>query len=307
VQCLELRLPLDEQLSLIRFETSCGATRIGICNGSGEVRELPLTSMAEALRLTAAELKSLTQAQTQDAVDDVGRVLPPVDGRTEVWASGVTYLRSRTARREESRVPDVYAMVYEAERPELFFKAVSWKVVGDGDPIGIRVDSAVNVPEPELAAVANAHGEIVGYTICNDVSSRSIEGENPLYLPQAKVYAGACSLGPAIRLFHTLPADWNATIGCTIQRAGALLWSAMTNTDQLVRSPAELMSWLFRQDHYPDGAVLSTGTGLVPELDVALQEGDTVEVLIEGIGRLRNHVRVGTNAFGAQKVSAQTE
>jgi 2-dehydro-3-deoxy-D-arabinonate dehydratase len=269
--------------------------RVGLIDAAGQLLDLPFSSLSEALRLPARELQAVLDAGGPPAT--AAGLLAPVDGRMEVWASGVTYRRSKVARIEESDVADVYSLVYEAERPELFFKSVPWKVVTDGQPIGIRADSALNVPEPELAVVANTYGEIIGYTVCNDVSSRSIEGSNPLYLPQAKVYAGSCALAPAIRLAGTLPDPLVADITCTITRAGAVVWTATTSSSELRRSPSELLLWLFRQDFYPDGAVLSTGTGLVPELDTALAAGDVVEIDIAEVGRLRNTVEIGTPGF----------
>jgi len=193
---------------------------------------------------------------------------------------------------EESEAKDVYSLVYDAERPELFFKSVAWKVVGDGDPIGIRADSELNVPEPELALVLNSGGELVGLTVCNDVSSRSIEGENPLYLPQAKVYTDSCALGPGIRPVWEVDDAGDLGIACVITRDGAPAWSAQTRTSQLHRSFGVLVEHLFRASVFPQGAVLSTGTGIVPELDFTLSPGDRVTIEIEHVGTLTNTVTV---------------
>jgi 2-dehydro-3-deoxy-D-arabinonate dehydratase len=194
----------------------------------GRVWPLPLRSLGELLSLPLHEIRELVAAaERAPSVDAAGlHRLPPVDGQTEVWASGVTYRRSMQARMEESDVKDVYSRVYDAERPELFFKSVAWKVVGDGDRIGIRADSELNVPEPELALVLNRAGELVGLAVCNDVSSRSIEGENPLYLPQAKVYTDACALGPGIRPVWEVGDPGDLGIECTITRGDAIVWSA---------------------------------------------------------------------------------
>jgi 2-dehydro-3-deoxy-D-arabinonate dehydratase len=257
---------------------------------------LPVSSIAELLRLSGAELRRMLTGELPPAPDDGGGILPPVDGRTEVWASGVTYLRSRSARMHESTDPDIYDRVYEAERPELFFKSAAWRVVTDGEPIGVREDSTWDVPEPELAIVINSGGEIVGYGICNDVSSRSIEGENPLYLPQAKVYAGACAISTGFRPAWEVDAR-GLEIRLSIQRDGAVIFDESTNTDQLARELPELVAHLYRAENFPDGAWLSTGTGLVPPDHVSLQDGDVVEVAIAEIGRLRNTVRTGRSTW----------
>jgi 2-dehydro-3-deoxy-D-arabinonate dehydratase len=230
-------------------------------------------------------------------VDTPLRVLPPIDGLTEVWASGVTYRRSREARVEESSVKDVYTRVYDAERPELFFKSVAWRVVGGDEPIGIRSDSSLNVPEPELALVVNAFGELVGVTICDDVSSRSIEAENPLYLPQAKIYAGACALGPGIRPLWEVPSLDDLAISVRVERAGEVVWADATSTSALHRALSDLVEHLFRAMHFPQGVVLSTGTGLVPDIAFTLHPGDEVTITIDAIGTLRNVVKEGRNAF----------
>ena len=226
-----------------------------------------------------------------------GGIVPPLTGRTEVWGAGVTYERSRSARVEESQVADVYSLVYEAGDPELFFKSAAWRVVTDGDPIGIREDSLLNVPEPELAVVANRFGEIVGYTICNDVTSRSIEGENPLYLPQAKIYAGSCAVLSRIRPVWELANPEALAIGCQIVRNGGVIWGAEGSTSRMRRSFAELVDWAFQGQEHPDGLVLSTGTMLVPDMDTTLEDGDVVTIEIEEVGRLSNTVRRGVEAF----------
>jgi 2-dehydro-3-deoxy-D-arabinonate dehydratase len=230
---------------------------------------------------------------------DGRRLLPPVDGLTEVWASGVTYRRSSEARQEESQVADVYARVYAAARPELFFKSPAWRVCGSGEPVGVRPDSPINVPEPELALVCNADGEIVGLSICDDVSSRSIEGENPLYLPQAKVYSGSCSFGPGIVPVWTVPDVKALTISVRVERAGATAWRGETSTALINRDLTDLVEHLYRYAAFPHGAVLSTGTGLVPDLTFSLAPGDEVRIDIERLGTLRNPVRSATaDEFG---------
>lgn len=216
--------------------------------------------------------------------------LPPIDVQ-DVWAAGVTYERSRVARQEEAKDGgDVYARVYTAERPELFFKARGPWVVGPHNAVGIRHDATWNVPEPELALVINPALEIVGVTIGNDMSSRDIEGENPLYLPQAKMYTRSCALGPAIAL-SKLEAAWPAKrIMLQIRRAGVVVFSGETHTQQIRRRPDELVAYLGRALSFPDGAVLLTGAGIVPPDSFTLAAGDDVQIEIDGIGVLRNRV-----------------
>jgi 2-dehydro-3-deoxy-D-arabinonate dehydratase len=209
----------------------------------------------------------------------------------------VTYRRSREARMEESAVSDVYDRVYEADRPELFFKAPSWRTCGDGDLVGVRADSAVDVPEPELALVVNAFAEVVGYSVCNDVSSRSIEGENPLYLPQAKIYAGSCAFGPGIRPAWEVEDTAALTISIAVRRSGEVVWQDSCSTATLHRDLPELVTYLFRAMEFPHGVVLSTGTGLVPELTFSLTDGDEIDVDISGVGTLHNIVATGAQPF----------
>jgi 2-dehydro-3-deoxy-D-arabinonate dehydratase len=204
----------------------------------------------------------------------------------------VTYYKSRDARMEESKNAgggDFYARVYEAERPELFFKASPHRVRGPGQPLRIRRDARWNVPEPELALVVSAAGTIEGYTVGNDMSSRDIEGENPLYLPQAKVYDASCGLGPCI-----LVADGalllERSIALEIRRGGEPVFEAKTSLTRLKRRPEELVAWLFRESTFPHGCVLLTGTGIVPPSDFTLEPGDVVEITVDGIGTLRNPV-----------------
>jgi 2-dehydro-3-deoxy-D-arabinonate dehydratase len=220
---------------------------------------------------------------------DAPHLLPPVD-RQEVWAAGVTYAWSREARVREAVAKEVYIKVYEAERPELFFKSLSEKVVGPNDWIGIRGDSHWNVPEPELALVLNPEMQIVGYTVGNDASSRDIEGENPLYLPQAKVYRHSCALGPAIALAGEKVVGQRLAIAMTIQRYGKVAFQAETNTAEIHRPLAELADYLGRYNDFPHGAVLLTGTGIVPGDDFTLRDGDEVTIEIEQIGTLHNTV-----------------
>ena len=208
----------------------------------------------------------------------------------EIWCAGVTYERSRDARVEESAVKDVYTMVYDAPRPELFMKDAGMRrTVGPGRPIGIRDDSTWNVPEPEIGVVLGKHGRIAGLTIGNDVSSRDIEGANPLYLPQAKIYAGACAIGPAVYV----PEDWDAPleISLTIRDAdGTVLFAGDTSTARMKRTFTDLVEWLIRDNPVPPGSVLLTGTGLVPPDDFTLLPGHMVEIHVPEIGTLANPV-----------------
>jgi 2-dehydro-3-deoxy-D-arabinonate dehydratase len=218
-------------------------------------------------------------------------VLVPVGGQ-EVWAAGVTYARSRTARNEESGGHDFYNLVYEAERPELFFKAAPGRARGPGGVIGVRSDSGWDVPEPELALVCDARGEIAAYTIGNDVSSRSIEGENPLYLPQAKVYRGSCALGPCLVPVGEAPAPEDMEIRLAIARDGEDVFEGSTQVALLRRKPAELVDWLFRAQEFAAGVVLLTGTSIVPGKEFTLRGGDEVRIAITGLGELANTVEV---------------
>lgn len=218
--------------------------------------------------------------------------LPPLD-RQEVWAAGVTYIRSKVAREEESASSGAsrfYDLVYTAPRPELFFKAPAWRVVAPGVPVRIRKDATWSVPEPELALVVSPSLQIVGYTIGNDMSSRDIEGENPLYLPQAKCYDGSCAVGPFVTLAASMPEATGVTIRLKISRAGTSVFEGTTTLSTMKRSLTELVSWLGREVTFPDGVVLLTGTGIVPPDSFNLASGDVVQIDIAGIGSLINPV-----------------
>ena len=224
-----------------------------------------------------------------EAVDfDASEAELPVEP-PEVWASGVTYQISEEARQAESDKPDVYIDVYENERPEVFFKATPGRTVGPGEAVGIRADSTWDTPEPELAVVLY-RGDIVGFTIGNDMSSRSIEGENPLYLPQAKVYDRCCSLGPCVVSAADIDDPHDLEMTMRIYRDGEQVYDGVTNTNEMVRTCEELSSYLGRHNVLPDLTVLLTGTALVPEGDFTLREGDVVEIDIEAIGTLTNAV-----------------
>jgi len=230
------------------------------------------------LELPRAALRGvLAAAVTTEAA--TGDLLPPIEATHEVWAAGVTYLRSRDAREAESQTGDIYTRVYGAARPELFWKAVGWRVVGPGGAIRVRPDSTWDVPEPEMTLVINRSGEIVGYCAGDDVSSRSIEGENPLYLPQAKVYTGSCALGPGIRLSEPA-ALRDLPVRLDIARDGATVFTGETRTSQMKRTPEELADALFRGLDFPHGAFLMTGTGIVPPDTFTLRAGDRVTIIV---------------------------
>ncbi|MEV4534286.1 fumarylacetoacetate hydrolase family protein [Asanoa sp. NPDC049518] len=285
-------------MHIVRYRREHDDTaRVGV-RADGVVRELPVPSVAALLHESVADLRELLAAPG-NVVDDA-RLLAPVDGATEVWAAGVTYQRSREARMEESSEADIYGRVYDAARPELFFKSAAWRVVVDGEPIAIRADSGLDVPEPELALVINRFGEIAGYLVSNDMSSRSIEGENPLYLPQAKVYAGACALSAGIRPVWEVDGS-DLAVAVRVTREGVAVWSGATSTARLKRPFAELVDYLFRADNFPDGAVLSTGTGLAPAMDFTLRPDDVVTITIDGVGELTNPVVVGKEHFDFQR------
>jgi 2-dehydro-3-deoxy-D-arabinonate dehydratase len=284
-------------MKLCRFKDKQGKIQIGL-----------VTEDQSVVALTPAgihEMRPLLESEEPIAsVNATGwRKLPriplpevslctPVE-RQEVWAAGVTYLRSKTARMEESNFSaTAYDRVYEAERPELFFKALGEKVVAPEEPVGIRRDARWSVPEPELALVLNSRGKIVGCTIGNDMSSRDIEGENLLYLPQAKIYERSCALGPWLLVGATEAQARTWQIRLKILRGGRPVFSGQTQVGQLKRSFVELAEYLFRSQKFPHGAVLLTGTGIVPPDDFTLQSGDQTEIEFDGIGQLRNSVIV---------------
>src|SRR5205823_9714310 len=210
-------------------------------------------SLAELLHLSAAGLRSVLEAGLKPSGRQAEIILAPIDGQTEVWAAGVTYRRSEQARVEESGTPDIYTRVYSADRPELFFKATPRRVAGPEESVVVRADSTWDVPEPELAVVVNARAEIVGYTIGNDVSSRSIEGDNPLYLPQAKVYARSCALGPGITPAWQIDDPYALRMRMRIQRGGQAYWSGEASTADLKRRLEDPVEYPFREDDFPDG------------------------------------------------------
>jgi 2-dehydro-3-deoxy-D-arabinonate dehydratase len=284
-------------MKLCRFKDKQGAARPGLVRDDQTILDLAaagiirLTTLLESPDPLAQLEQALSQNPPPVAVADV-QLCAPVE-QQEVWAAGVTYLRSKTARMEESNFSaTAYDRVYEAERPELFFKAMPEKVIAPGQAVGIRRDSHWSVPEPELALVISSAGKIVGYTIGNDMSSRDIEGENSLYLPQAKIYAGSCALGPWITIGPTEreARQWN--IRLAIRRKGEFVFEGATSVGKIKRGFEELVGFLFRSQLFPNGVVLLTGTGLVPPDSFTLQAGDEVAMEIDGIGRLHNPVAV---------------
>jgi 2-dehydro-3-deoxy-D-arabinonate dehydratase len=260
-----------------------------VVSKNGIYKTIPgIPTLTQALQIRMSDLKSAIEKDSGEVV--TGDLVPPVAPETEVWGAGVTYLRSRDARKEESDTPDVYQRVYEADRPELFFKATCRRTVGNGDPIGIRYDSEASVPEPEVAIVVNKFREIIGFSICNDMTARTIEGENPLYLPQAKSYLGSTSLGPDITLAWMAPSAADMTIHAEIKRGTEIVWKADTALSGLNRTLPDLVNYLFRCQTFPDGVILSTGTGIIPPLEFITKEGDVISITVNGLGVLSNPV-----------------
>ncbi|HXJ56916.1 MAG TPA: fumarylacetoacetate hydrolase family protein [Verrucomicrobiae bacterium] len=282
-------------MKLCRFQTAASGSKVGLL-----LDEAVLDLSAEGIdRISSllefeglmGQLSALakTASLPRCALDQI-KLLSPLD-RQEVWAVGVTYLRSKKARMEESDFSaTAYDKVYDADRPELFFKALPEKVVPTGEAVGIRKDAHWNVPEPELAFVLNSRGHLVGYTIGNDMSSRDIEGENLLYLPQAKIYDRSCAVGPVIVVGATETDARAWTILLEIQRAGEIVFRGDTSVNQIKRRFADLVEYLFRSQTFPHGAILLTGTGIVPPDGFTLQPDDRIRITISGIGLLENHV-----------------
>jgi 2-dehydro-3-deoxy-D-arabinonate dehydratase len=275
---------------IFRVALADGSVRLAVGDPyTGPTRLVaPGSTIAKALGAGSHDLNQLLEeAESDRPIDGAVRILAPVDTQ-EVWAAGVTYRRSRDERKAESTTADVYDRVYVADRPELFFKSAAWRVRGPGETIGVRADSAWNVPEPELGVVVASDGSIAGFVIGNDVSSRTIEGENPLYLPQAKVYDGSCALGPCL-----VPAD-QATlplgINLTIERDGGQAFTGTTSSAEIKRSLEDLIEHLMRALALPDGAILLTGTDIVPAAPFTLLPGDVVRIEIDGLGVLENPV-----------------
>lgn len=283
-------------MQLCKYRQVAGEIEVGILQ-NGQVRKLRLgqgrgpQTLADLLH--ADDPAALARSLCEPVAVPLGvlKLLAPIDGQ-EVWAAGVTYKRSREARERESvGAARFYDLVYKADRPELFFKATPRRVVGPGDFVQVRQDARWTVPEPEVALVVSPSLRIVGYTIGNDMSSRDIEGENPLYLPQAKVYNGSCSLGPAITLAADLPPLDQVTIQLTIVRGGQTVFDGSTTLAAMARTFTDLVSWLGRDNTFPDGVILLTGTGIVPPDTFTLASGDEVRIDVTGVGQLANKVR----------------
>jgi 2-dehydro-3-deoxy-D-arabinonate dehydratase len=281
-------------MKLCRFQIASYAPRVGILMDHAVIDLAAagvgvLTDLLETGTLAARVAELARRNLPRVPLPEV-HLLSPVD-RQEIWAAGVTYLRSKAARMEESNFSArAYDHVYEAPRPELFMKSLPEKVVGPGEPVGIRRDSRWSVPEPELALVLNSRGEIAGYTIGNDMSSRDIEGENLLYLPQAKIYERSCAVGPCIAVGVTEADVHTWSVRLEIRRDGTEFFAAETSVSRMKRTPGDLANWLFRSQRFPHGAILLTGTGIVPPDNVTLEEGDRVRIAISGIGILENEV-----------------
>ena len=288
-------IKVGDKTKVCRFLTSQRETRVGLLTGEDQILDLSEAGVSNLTFLldtknALEQLKTLSQQRlTRFPLKQI-QLLSPVE-RQEVWAAGVTYLRSKKARMEESNFSaNAYDRVYSAPRPEIFFKSLPEKVVGPGEPVGIRADAKWNVPEPELALVINSQGTIVGYTIGNDMSSRDIEGENLLYLPQAKIYHRSCAVGPCIVVGSTETIARTWTITLQIYREGRIIFEGQTTVDQIKRHFEELVSYLCRSQTFPYGAVLLTGTGIVPGEDFTLRAEDRVRIEVNGIGVLENAV-----------------
>jgi 2-dehydro-3-deoxy-D-arabinonate dehydratase len=279
-------------MQLCKVQTETGQARVGIFE-SGHVQLLEgLASLSDILHADnpAAVVRDLVDDDTPQLPLDEVTLLAPID-RQEVWAAGVTYKRSQEAReRESAGAGSFYDKVYSAPRPELFLKATPHRVAGPGERVRIRRDSRWNVPEPELTLVISPRLKLVGYTAGNDMSSRDIEGENPLYLPQAKVYDHSCALGPVITLAEAMPPLSQVAIRLIIERRGQSVFDGSTSVGQMKRTPQELIDWLGRDNSFPAGVFLLTGTGIVPPDDFTLAAEDRVSIDITGVGRLTNTV-----------------
>ena len=275
------------KFSIIASQSNAYQFAVTIDGAHSGVEKIP--TLTQAMHLTLDELKSAV-SKTSGAI--TGNLVAPISPEIELWGAGVTYLRSRDARKEESGVPDVYQRVYEADRPELFFKSNAVRARGTNSPVGIRYDSDASVPEPEVAIFINRYREIIGYAICNDMTARTIEGENPLYLSQAKIYIGSTAIGPDITPAWLAPTPAEMKIKARILRGTAIAWEAETSLAALNRTLEDLITYLFRCQDFPHGVILSTGTGIVPPLDISLAAGDVVEIDVAGIGKLTNPVEV---------------
>jgi 2-dehydro-3-deoxy-D-arabinonate dehydratase len=284
-------------MQLCKVQLSNGEVRVGSL-AHDHVQLLDLEDYVGIKSLSDVLHADDPAGMARELIDDTARPLPahdltflaPLD-KQEVWAAGVTYKRSQEARERESvGAAKFYDLVYSAARPELFFKATPHRVVGPGGQVRIRADSNWSVPEPELALVVSPRMKLIGFTIGNDMSARDVEGENPLYLPQAKVYDHCCALGPVITLAGHLPPPDRLTIHLTIERRGLEVFAGSTSIAQMARSFDDLIAWLGKDNSFPHGVILLTGTGIVPPDDFSLLAGDRVNIEVAGIGRLSNLV-----------------
>lgn len=279
-------------MNVTKYLSSNGETRVARVQ-DGQLFPLQLGSLTCLADILATPspiqtVKSLSEDEPLDLAD--AGLLAPIDSQ-EVWAAGVTYKRSQTARMEESEAAaSCYDQVYVADRPELFFKATAHRVRGHRQPLRIRADAKWNVPEPEVTLVLSPDLKIVGLTVGNDMSSRDIEGENPLYLPQAKCYDQSAGLGPWISLMDELPELSSITVDLQIHRDGKIVFDQQTAASEMARGFEDLVSWLGRDTSFPDGAFLMTGTGIVPTSDFTLHPGDIVDIDIAGVGKLSNPI-----------------
>lgn len=285
-------------MKLAKYLAADGRTGVGQVDGE---RLVPLRLGADGFPNLASVLDAPSPFEAAQSLADSSRVLPldqvrllpPIDAQ-EVWAAGVTYKRSRAARMEESEAAaSCYDRVYVSPRPEIFFKATPHRTVGPGGALRIRRDAKWNVPEPELALVVSSSLKLVGFTIGNDMSSRDIEGDNPLYLPQAKVYNQCCGLGPWITLAASMPARDSIGIRMQIRRGGEAVFAGETSVAQMARTFEDLIEWLGRDQSFPSGVFLLTGTGIVPDSTFTLHPDDVVEIQIDGIGALTNSIVQG--------------
>jgi len=292
--------PLDiASPALARVRTTDGARHLCLWR-DGELWDLHPLSLDTLMRLPLAEMRELLELDThprQHVDPDEVELTAPAESQ-EVWAAGVTYLRSREARLQETRERTIYEHVYESDRPELFFKAAGWRVVPDGGEVGVREDSTWDVPEPELAVLSNSRAEVVAFACGNDMSSRSIEGENPLFLPQAKVYDRSCAIGPAAVLAWGVDVS-RAGMRMTIERDGKAVFDGTATVSDMTRDPAKLAAVLHSSYTLPMGAWLLTGTSLVPPEPYTAKPGDVVRIAIDGLGELVNSVSLVKHS-GAQ-------
>ncbi|MGQ3378331.1 fumarylacetoacetate hydrolase family protein [Priestia filamentosa] len=296
-------------MRIIRYLNEHSQAILAAVTNEGKVYPLPQEGLIELIQqanaqnvspLSFVEFTISKSKPIQYSVEDLSLLVPIV--AEEVWASGVTYERSRDARNYEATggkldATTFYDKIYEAERPEIFFKSTAARTVGPGQEVYIRSDSNWQIPEPELGLVINRDGEILGYTIGNDMSCRDIEGENPLYLPQAKMWKNSCSIGPAILLAESVKDPYNFNITCRIYRNDELIVEGKANTNQLKRKFDELISFLIRDNEIFDGTVLLTGTCIIPSNDFTLLDGDQIEIEISNIGVLKNRVKLPNNTL----------